>query len=542
MIGQARATPDHQIETGDTAAPASAWSPFRHRAFAVLWVATVLSNIGTWMADVGAGWLMTTLSPSPGMVALVQAATALPMFLFALPAGTLADLIDRRRMLMTVTLLAMVIALAFGLVVAAGAVTALALLLVTLAMGTCAAVTAPTWQAIVPQLVPRPELQPAIALNSMGINISRAIGPALAGLLIVQLGIAWPFLVNGLSFLAVLAALAWWRPPARKASALPGERLMAGMRSGWRYARHSPPLRATLARAVAFFVPASAAWALLPLVVRGELVGDAALYGLLLACVGGGAVGGALVLPPLKRHLTPDRLLAGACLLMAVVLAGFALVREPVVAVMASLGLGLAWIAALSTLNVSAQTALPDWVRARGLSVFVMAFFGSMTAGSVLWGQVASGTSIPTALMGAAGLMLVGIVATRRQGLQVGAGLDLTPSSHWPEPVTANAVGGERGPVLVTVDYRIDPADRVAFLEALQALAAERRRDGGYGWGVFEDAAKPEHLRECFYLESWLAHLRQHERVTAADRALQDRARAFHRGDGPPIVTHHLAL
>jgi hypothetical protein len=301
-------------------------------------------------------------------------------------------------------------------------------------------------------------------------------------------------------------------------------------------------LRATLARAVAFFVPASAAWALLPLVVRGELAGDAALYGLLLACIGGGAVAGAFVLPGLRRHLAPDRLLTGACLLTAAVLAGFALVREPVVAVLASLGLGMAWIAALSTLNVSAQTALPDWVRARGLAVFVMAFFGSMTAGSVLWGQVASGTSIPTALLGAAGLMLVGIVATRRQGLQAGAGLDLTPSSHWPEPITANAVSDERGPVLVTIDYRIDAADRVAFLEALHALAAERWRDGGYGWGVFEDAARPEHLRECFYLESWLAHLRQHERVTAADRALQDRARAFHRGDGPPIVTHHLAL
>lgn len=542
MIGQAHATQDRQIGTDGTAAPASAWSPFRHRAFAMLWVATVLSNIGTWMADVGAGWLMTTLSSSPEMVALVQAATALPMFLFALPAGTLADLVDRRRMLLVVTAVALVIALTFGLVVAAGAVTALPLLVVTLAMGTCAAVMAPTWQAIVPQLVPRPELQPAIALNSMGINISRAIGPALGGLLIVQLGIAWPFLMNGLSFLAVLAALAWWRPPARKASALPGERLMAGMRSGWRYARASPPLRATLARAVAFFVPASAAWALLPLVVRGELAGDAALYGLLLACVGTGAVVGAFVLPGLKRRLTPDRLLAGACLLMAVVLAGFVLASEPVVAVLASLGLGMAWIAALSTLNVSAQTALPDWVRARGLAVFVMAFFGSMTAGSVLWGQVASGTSISTALLGAAGLMLVGIVATRRQGLQAGAGLDLTPSSHWPEPITANAVGDERGPVLVTIDYRIDAADRPAFVEALHALAPERWRDGGYGWGMFEDAARPEHLRECFYLESWLTHVRQHERVTEADRALQDRARAFHRGDGPPIVTHHLAL
>jgi predicted MFS family arabinose efflux permease len=528
--------------TTPTSTPASgAWAPFGERSFLVLWSATLVSNIGTWMHDVGAGWLMTTLSPSPLMVALVQAATALPVFLFALPAGALADLADRRRILMAVTAVALVIALAFGLVVAAGAAAPWSLLLATLAMGTCAALTAPTWQSIVPQLVARPQLQAALALNSMGVNISRAIGPALAGVLIVTVGLAWPFIVNAASFAFVLAALWWWMPPATRASTLPPEHVLGALRAGLRYARHSPPLIATLVRAVAFFLPASAVWALLPLVARTQLGGEATLYGILLACVGGGAVAGAMCLPRVKAKLSPDRLMGAASALTALVALGIALVPNVAAAVAAALGLGLAWIAALSTLNVSAQTALPDWVRARGLAVFVTVFFGSMTAGSVLWGQLAALTSIPTALVAASVGLLVGILVSGRHRLQQGAALDLTPSSHWPTPQTAIDPGADRGPVLVTIDYEVDPADRTDFLDALSVLADERRRDGGYGWGVFEDAVAPGRFREQFYTVSWLDHLRQHERVTHADRELQDRVNAFHRGDPSPKVTHHFA-
>ncbi|MEO1089507.1 MAG: MFS transporter [Pseudomonadota bacterium] len=540
MAGE-RKTPTAETAASEAAAQPGPWTPFGERPFLVLWAATVISNVGTWMHDVGAGWLMTTLSPSPLMVALVQTATALPMFLFALPAGTLADLIDRRRMLLVVMALALVVALGFGLLVLAGGATPLALLIVTFAMGTMAAVAAPTWQAIVPQLVPRTKLQSAIALNSMGINISRAIGPAAAGLLIVHVGIAWPFLVNALSFVAVLLALVWWRPPPRPESALPAERFFAGLRSGFRYVRSSPPLRATLARAILFFVPASAAWALLPLIARTELGGDAQLYGLMLAAVGIGAVAGALVLPRLKSWLGGDRLLAAACLLVASVMAGFATVTATAIAVVVSAGLGLGWIAALSTLNVSAQTALPDWVRARGLAVFVTVFFGSMTFGSLVWGQVAAATSIPVALLASAVTMIVGVVLGRRYDVQRGAGLDLTPSSHWPAPVIATAPANDRGPVMVTIEYLVDEPDRPAFLEALGELAAERRRDGGFGWTAFEDTAEPRRVQESFMVESWEAHLRQHERVTEADRSLQERVNRFHRGDAPPLVRHLLA-
>jgi len=256
----------------------SAVGPFRHRTFAVLWAATVISNIGTWMNDVGASWLMTSLAPSPLMVSLVQAATALPIFLLALPAGALADIVDRRKLLLVVSGVMAVAALLMGLTVLAGAMTPLLLLLFTFTLGAGAALVAPSWQAIVPKLVPREELQPAVALNSVGVNISRAIGPALGGGVIVALGVAWPFLLNAVSFLSVILALLWWKPPPSPPRHLPAERFWSAMRSGIRYARASGPLKATLIRAVAFFLFGSAYWALLPLIVRQQLGGGPALY------------------------------------------------------------------------------------------------------------------------------------------------------------------------------------------------------------------------------------------------------------------------
>ncbi|MEO0679163.1 MAG: MFS transporter, partial [Pseudomonadota bacterium] len=280
-----------------TAAPGGPMGPFRHRVFAVLWVATVASNIGTWMHDVGAGWLMTELAPSPTMVAAVPAATTLPIFLFALLAGAVADIVDRRRLLIGINLGLGCAALAMTAVVHLGLMTPWLLLIFTFVFGTGAAFMAPAWQAIVPKLIPRQDLPAAIALNSMGINISRAIGPALAGVLIVSAGLAAPFLANALSVLGIIAALWWWRGAPAPDAALPAERIGGAVASGLRYAVNSPALRATLVRAAAFFVFASAFWAMLPLVARDVLGGGPTLYGVLLAAVGAGAVGGAFLLP-----------------------------------------------------------------------------------------------------------------------------------------------------------------------------------------------------------------------------------------------------
>jgi len=493
------------------------------------------------MNDVGAGWLMTSLAPSPVMVSLVQAATTLPIFLFALPAGALADIIDRRRILLVIAAAMMMTAASMGLVVLSGAMTPLLLLLFTFALGAGAAFIAPVWQAVVPKLVPSDELQPAVALNSVGINISRAIGPALGGVIIVTLGVAWPFLLNALSFAAVIIALLWWRPSPSTLSHLPAERFWSAIRMGLRYARASRPFKATLARAVAFFSFASAYWALLPLIVRQEFGGGPELYGFLLGSVGAGAVGGAFLLPALKTRLGTDTVVTLGAFGMAAVLVVFALVREPIAAAMASGLAGASWIAVLSNLNVSAQMALPEWVRARGLSIFITVFFGAMTFGSVIWGQVAALFGIPTALFAAAAGIVLGVIVSRPFKLQHNAALDLSPSMHWPEPVLTRSVEPDRGPVMITVDYCVDPENVQAFLAMLALLADARRRDGAYAWGVFEDVTEPGRYLEYFLEDSWLEHLRHHERVTESDRVLQERVHAFHGGDMPPRVAHFLA-
>ncbi|TPQ31634.1 MFS transporter [Cupriavidus pinatubonensis] len=522
-----------------TGAPAA--GPFSYPAFTVLWIATVLSNIGTWMHDVGAGWLMTSLAPSPAWVALVQTATSLPVFLLALPAGALADILDRRKMLLAVQIVMALVAAGLGVVVLLGAATPVLLLLFTFAMGVGAAITAPAWQAIVPSLVPRQALQQAVATNSVGINISRAIGPALAGFIISGIGVAAPFLINAVSFLAVVAALAWWRPPAPAGRRLPTEDLLGAMRAGVRFAWHSQALKATLARAAAFFLFASAYWAMLPLIVRQVLAGGAQLYGVLLGCVGVGAVLGALGLGRLRQRLGPDSVVALGTMGTVVALLLFATIHNPVAAGVASLVAGASWIAVLTTLNVSAQTSLPEWVRARGLSIFVTVFFGSMSAGSIVWGQTATHFGISAALLIASAGAVLAIALTWRYKLQQGDSSQLAPSMHWPAPTVSDEVAHDRGPVLITIEYQVRPENAARFVATLDELSQARLRDGAFSWGLFEDAAQPGRYVECFQVVSWLEHLRQHERVTLHDRDVQERALAFHSGAQPPVVSHFIA-
>jgi MFS family permease len=528
-----RATPS-TITTSPRAA-------FRHRAFTVVWIATVVSNIGSWMYNAAAGWLMVSLNGDALMVSLVQVANNLPMFMFALAAGALADIFDKRRFLIWVEAATTLLSAVFAALVALGHVTPATLLLFMFLIGVGGALSAPAWQSVVPLLVPAQDLAPAVAANSVGINISRAIGPALAGSIIGLAGIAAPFWVNALSNLGVIGALLWWRAPRGDASRLPAEGFVGAMQTGFRHARHNPFLRATLLRAVAFFLFASAYWALLPLVAHNRISGGPSLYGVLLGAIGAGALGGAFVLPWLKSRLGPDRMVAAATAGTAVSLVLFGLARTPAVAVAASFLAGACWIAVLANLNVSAQVALPDWVRGRGLAIFVTVFFGAMTLGSVVWGELADIAGLPLAHFIAALGALLAIPLTWRWKLQTGAGVDLTPSMHWPVPVVTHQIESDRGPVLVTVAYRLAPdGDRSAFLAAAGHLAHERRRDGAYAWGLFEDTAKKGSFMETFMVESWIEHLRQHQRVTHADRVLQDRMHRLLLQ--PPTVTHLIAV
>jgi MFS family permease len=483
---------------------------------------------------------MTELTPNPRIVALVQVASYLPMFLFVLPAGALADVLDRRRLLLVMEVIGTILTVVFALLVRLDRVAPVTLLAFILLAGIAEALATPAWQAIVPQLVPRQDLAQAVALNSVGINISRAIGPALAGLIIVDLGMAAPFWLNAVSNLAVLAALLWWRAPVETSTRLPPERLSRAMGVGLRYALHSPPLRATVAHAAGFFLFASAYWALLPLVARTQLAGGARLYGVLLGAIGLGAIVGAFALPSLRRALGPDKLMAVGTAGTTAALVLFGLAHRPGTALAASLLAGASWIAVLGTLNISAQVSLPAWVRGRGLAVFATVLFGAMALGSALWGQVASSLGLSTAHFIAAGGSIAMIPLLWRSKLQTGADIDLSPSMHWPEPVLFKGAEKERGPVLVTVEYRVKLEDRDPFLVALAKVGAERRRDGAFDWGVFEDAANEGRFVETFLLDSWLEHLRQHQRVTKADRAVQEAVARFDTR-GAPKVTHFIA-
>ena len=520
--------------------PLSFAAPFRHPAFAVIWTATLVSNVGGWMYSAASGWLMTSLNPDPLIVALVQAASNLPIFLLALPAGAFADIFDKRKYLIAVESLYTVVSAVYAAMVGFGLATPSNLLLFTLLLGAAGALTGPAWQAVVPLLVPRDDLPAGIAANSVGVNISRALGPALGGVAISGLGIVAPFWINTVSNLAIVGSLLWWRERKKLGTPLPAERFGQAMWAGLRYARHSSPLRGTMARAVGFFLFASAYWALLPLVARAQIAGGPGLYGVLLGAIGVGAVGGAFFLPWLKPKLGPDRLMALGAVGQAIAMVLYGLAREPLIALVASVVAGASWIWVLATLTVSAQVALPDWVRGRGLALYTTVFFGCLTLGSAVWGEVAAYVGLPVAHFLAAAGAIAAIPLTWRWKLQTGAGLDLTPSMHWPAPITTQTIESDRGPVLVTVEYRIRPQDREAFLEAIAKLEYVRRRDGAYAWSVFEDAAEDGRMLETFLVESWMEHLRQHERVTQADRIVQEAVERFDL-TGEPKVTHFIA-
>ena len=492
------------------------------------------------MHDVGAAWLMVTLTTDPLMIALIQAATALPIFIFALPAGALADIVDRRRYLLTVQCMMLITAAALAAVTWIGGTTPWVLVAFTFALGCGAAFSAPAWQAITPELVPKNQLGAAVALNSTGINVSRAVGPALGGLFIILYGPVLTFVLNALTFIGIVFILYRWR---RKPTitTLPAERFFNAMRTGLRYTRASPPLQVVLVRAVAFFLFASVIWALLPLVAKVQLNQGAGGFGLLVGSIGLGAVIGATQLPKLRRQFSTDHLVIAASGLIACAAFALAVVNSLIAAISLMLLVGFAWIMALSSLNVAAQTSAPDWVRARVLSVYLVAFFGSMALGSGIWGWCAKMLSISDALMIAAVAQLLAIFVTARFRLSRGDGIDLAPSGHWPAPIVNVELDPDQGPVLITIEYNLKPEHRIKFNNYTQALHQMRKRDGAFFWSLFSDVSDPNKVFETFMVESWLEHLRQHERVTQSDKALQEKIHNLTKGMQAPVVSHYIA-
>ena len=516
------------------AASLSPLAPLSVPVFRMLWLTWVAANTCMWMNDVAAAWLMTTLTTSPILVALVQSASTLPVFLLGLPSGALADILDRRRYFIATQFWVAAVALVLCVAILAGGMTAPLLLALTFANGIGLAMRWPVFAAIVPELVSRPQLPAALALNGVAMNASRIIGPLLAGAIIASAGSAWVFVLNAvLSVVSGLVIMRWKR--VHVPSPLGRERLVSAMRVGLQFVRQSPRMRAVLWRISIFFLHATALLALLPLLAKGLEGGGAGTFTLLLASMGAGAITAALFLPRLRQAMARDVLVMRGTMLQAAATGVMAVAPNVYVAVPAMFVAGMAWITTANSLSVSAQLALPNWVRARGMSIYQMAIMGSTALGAAVWGQVATVTDVHVSLGIAAATGVVAMALVRRLVADRSMEEDLSPSHAFKAPVADSPPGA--GHLVVTIEYFIDPARAAEFRAVMQESRRSRLRQGALGWQLLHDISQPARYVERIEDESWTEHLRRFDRVTASDVALRDRKLAFHVGDVPPRVT-----
>lgn len=523
------------------ARPISTWAPLQSPVFRALWIAQFVSNLGTWMQTVGAQWMLVGDPRAAVLVPLVQTATTLPVMLLALPSGVLADLIDRRRLLIaTQGAMAAGVGLLASLT-GAGLTTPTVLLMLLFVIGCGQALTAPAWQAIQPDLVPAEQIPAAAALGSMSMNGARAIGPAIAGALVSLTGPTLVFALNAVSFIGIVLVLIWWRRPAVESN-YPPERALAALSAGGRYIRSSPIVRRILLRTALFIAPASALWGLLPVIAKDQLGLSSSGYGLLLGALGVGAVCGAFLLSRLRSRFGQNTLLTVGAAGFAVATAVLALVHHFAVVLLALVIGGAAWLLSLSTLNAAMQLSLPAWVRARGLSVYQLVFMGGQAVGSLLWGLVAGATNSVTSLLISMGLLLVCALSSLWWPLHANTGnLDLTPSSHWPEPTLVFEPEPLDGPVLVLTSYRVTAEDEAAFIAAMAVLGRSRQRTGASQWRLFRSVEHESTFVETFVVRSWGEHMHQHRtRLTGQDLLIEQAVERY--TDGEPISRHYLAV
>jgi len=524
----------------DSGAP-SALSPFRYPVFRSIWIASLLSNFGSLIQSVGASWMMLSIAPSPDMVALVQASVSLPIMLLSLVAGAMADNMDRRRVMVFAQIVMLSVSLTLSICTWLGLVGPWTLLLFTFAIGCGAAFFAPAWQASVGDMVPRVEVPGAVALNSMGFNIARSVGPAIGGAIVAAAGAAAAFGVNAASYIALLFVLARWKRPPRT-SALPNETLGIAMAAGLRYVAMSPHIRTVLLRAAVFGLGASSILALLPVVAKHLVSGGPLTYGLLLGAFGVGAVTGALGAARLRDLLSTEAIVRWAGCIMALA-AALVAVSTFMVATMAALLLaGAGWVLSLSTFNVSVQLSAPRWVVARALALYQMAAFGGLAAGSWLWGELAADLTIEASLLISAGVVLIGVVIGRWAPLSQAGALNLDPlrSQLWNAPSTSVPVDERTGPVVITVEYLIDESDVEEFLGAMNERRRMRRRDGARNWRLLRDLSDPRLWIERYETPTWLDYIRLNNRATQDDAAVPTRLRELHRGTEGPRVRRRI--
>ncbi len=515
-------------------------APLKGPVFRMLWLAWLAANLTMWMNDVAAAWLMTTLTTSPVMVALVQTASTLPVFLLGLPSGALADIVDRRRYFAATQLWVSVNAVLLALLSLTGLLTAPLLLALTFVNGVGLAMRWPVFAAIVPDIVSREHLPQALALNGIAMNLSRVIGPVLAGALIAAMGSVAVFALNAVLAAVSMALILRWKSEPRT-STLPGERFVGAMRTGLQHVRQSPRMKVILLRIFLFFLQSTALLALLPLVARGLHGGGPASFTLLLACLGAGAVVAALLFPRWRMRFTRDQFVRWGSFVHAAMSALVVVVPELWMAFPAMFVCGMAWISVANSLTTAAQMALPNWVRARGMSIYQMALMGGAAAGSLVWGQVAGWLDVQLAVLVASVSGPVVLLLTPGIRVDAGADEDLTPARPLASAEATIPIDPDDGPVMVTVEYRIEPARAADFAQVMQATRRARLRQGALSWGLFKDTTVPGRYIEYFVDETWVEHLRRAERFTAADVDLRRQRLGFHLGPGEPAVRRYVA-
>jgi MFS family permease len=511
----------------------------RYADFRRLWLAQFTSNIGSWMQTVAAQWVMTSLTSSPLLLSAIPAAGSIPVLLLAVPAGTLGDLFDRKRVILWGQLLMLIAAAALAVLSALGGLTPWALIGLLFVIGVGGALGAPTWQTLQPELVPAEVRTQAIALGSVNQNLARAVGPAIGGLLLAVTSAAFVFGVNAASFIAVLGAVMITRIPVRERT-LPREHAFAAVRAGGRFVVNSPALLAVIARAISFVFFAGAIWALLPLVARERLGLGSGGYGLLLGCVGVGALLAANFGPVLRRRLSPRAIYALACALVAVAGAVLAVTHSVALAAVALVIAGVAWITGLGILGSAYQSQLPVWAKARAYAYYLVAFQGAMGVGSLAIGAVAQGTSVRTGLLVVAAGMVLCLLATWRLALPANSGGDEHLSDPLPLPDIKDP--NDRGPVSVTVEYEVQPSKVDAFLALTGELRRMRRRTGAVHWHMHRDIDDASNFSEMFIVATWEEHEQQHARVERADQQLLSRIDALLVPGHPRTARHAVGV
>ncbi|MDR3684927.1 MAG: MFS transporter, partial [Geothrix sp.] len=520
----------------------SPFAPLRSRLFLAIWIAAMASNVGTWVQSVGEKWLMSELSRSPLLMSLIETGATLPMLILSMPGGAIADIVDRRRLLLLTQGWMLLAASAMAILSALHLVTPGLLITMSLLLGVGAALNAPAWQASVPDLVPKDQIAAGVALNSAGFNVSRAIGPALGGLVVGWLGATWAFALNAVSFIGVLVVLKGWkRQPVT--TDLPAERFAAAMKVGLRYTRHRRALQVILLRGGGFVFFGGPIFSLLPTLAIHHLHLGSTGFGLLLGCIGAGAVGATLVLPALRARISPNALLAIATSTFAAGLLVLAFVVRTVPVALALLVCGAGWLSVLSTCNTGVQLSVPSWVRARALGVYITVWGGAMASGAAFWGLVGERWGIHVAFAAAGIGMLSMLALTARLKIQaLEEPMDLSP--HRLEPHSPQPIHPDEGPILTVLVYLVPEARKTAFQEAMREVRRIRIRDGAVRWSLFQDLSSPEpglfRFSESFLSSSWGEHLRQHHRATMEDRAMFRRAYGLS-VDGRPRIRHMVA-